>query len=176
MSKTIGILGGMGPAATLDLFHKIIVNTPVQTEQEHHRIIIYNNPKIPPRTQQSDPLPGLIKSAISLEKAGADFLIMPCNAANIWLEQIKAAIQIPFHSIIDTTVESILSEEDPAHKKILLLATETTINHGLYQKAFHNSPSEILTPLKEEQTIIDNAINDVKLGRISSNQYIKDLN
>jgi aspartate racemase len=176
MSKTIGILGGMGPAATLDLYQKIIVNSPVQTEQEHHRIIIYNNPKIPPRTQQSYPLPELIKSAQLLEKAGADFIIMPCNAAHTWLEEIKAAIQIPFYSIIETTVESILSEEDSSIKKILLLATETTIDNGLYQKAFHNSPCEIIIPLKEEQTIIDNAIQDVKLGKISSNPYVKDLN
>ena len=48
MSKTIGILGGMGPEVTKDLFHKIILNTPVQTEQEHHGIIINNNPKIYP--------------------------------------------------------------------------------------------------------------------------------
>jgi aspartate racemase len=177
MPKTIGILGGMGPAATLDLFHKIIVNTPVQTEQEHHRIIIYNNPKIPPRTQHSHPLPELIKSAVLLEKAGADFIIMPCNAAHIWLEQIKAAIQIPFYSIIETTVESIrFEEEDSPNKKILLLATETTINDRLYQKAFHHTPYEIITPLKEEQTIIDKAIKDVKLGKISSNPYEKDLN
>jgi aspartate racemase len=177
MPKTIGILGGMGPAATLDLFHKIIVNTPVETEQEHHRIIIYNNPKIPPRTQQSDPLPELIKSALLLEKAGADFIIMPCNAAHVWLEQIKAAIQIPFYSIIETTVESIrLEEKDSTNKKILLLATETTINNGLYQQAFHHTPYEIITPLKEEQTIIDNVIKDVKLGNISSNSYVKELN
>jgi aspartate racemase len=177
MPKTIGILGGMGPAATLDLFHKIIVNTPVQTEQEHHRIIIYNNPKIPPRTQQSYPLPELIKSALLLEKAGADFIIMPCNAAHVWLEQIKAAIQIPFYSIIETTVESIrLEEKDSTNKKILLLATETTINNGLYQQAFHHTPYEIITPLKEELTIIDNVIKDVKLGKISSNSYVKELN
>lgn len=177
MSKTIGILGGMGPAATLDLFNKIILNTPVQTDQEHHRIIIYNNPKIPPRTQQSQPLPELIKSAILLEKAGADFIIMPCNSAHIWLEQIKAVIHIPFYSIIETTVESILSEEEASpNKKILLLATETTINNRLYQKAFHHTPYEIIIPMKEEQRIIDNAIKEVKLGKISSNQYVKELN
>jgi aspartate racemase len=112
-----------------------------------------------------------------LEKAGADFIIMPCNAAHIWLEQIKAAIQIPFYSIIETTVESIrFEEEDSPNKKILLLATETTINDRLYQKAFHHTPYEIITPLKEEQTIIDKAIKDVKLGKISSNPYVKDLN
>ncbi|MGR3766305.1 aspartate/glutamate racemase family protein [Rossellomorea sp. NS-SX7] len=177
MSKTIGILGGMGPAATLDLFNKIILNTPVQSDQEHHRIIIYNNPKIPPRTQQSQPLPELIKSAILLEKAGADFIIMPCNSAHIWLEQIKAVIHIPFYSIIETTVESILSEEEAfPNKKILLLATETTINNRLYQKAFHHTPYEIIIPMKEEQRIIDNAIKEVKLGKISSNQYVKELN
>jgi aspartate racemase len=176
MSKTIGILGGMGPAATLDLFHKIILNTPVQTEQEHHRIIIYNNPKIPPRTQHSYPLPELIKSAILLEKAGADFIIMPCNTAHIWLEQIKVTINKPFYSIIETTVESLLLEKDSTNKKILLFATETTINYALYQKAFNNTPYEIITPIKEEQTIIDSAIKDVKLGKISSNPYLKDLN
>lgn len=175
MSKTIGILGGMGPAATLDLFHKIILNTPVQTEQEHHRVIIYNNPKIPPRTQHSYPLHEMIKSAILLENAGADFIIMPCNTAHIWLEQIKVNIKIPFYSMIETTVESILLEKDSPRKKILLLATETTINYGLYQKAFNNTPYEIITPTKEEQNIIDNAIKDVKLGKISSNQYLKEL-
>lgn len=176
MSKTIGILGGMGPAATMDLFHKIILNTPVQTEQDHHRIIIYNNPKIPPRTQHSNPLPELIKSAILLEKAGADFIIMPCNTAHIWLEQIKAAIKIPFFSIIENTVESMLLEKDTTNKKILLLATETTINYGLYQKAFNHTPYEIITPNKEEQNFIDNAIKNVKAGKLASNQYLQDLN
>ena len=176
MSKTIGILGGMGPAATVDLFHKIILNTHVQTEQEHHRILIYNNPKIPPRTQQDDPLTDLIKSARLLEKAGADFIIMPCNTAHIWLEQIKAAINIPFYSMIETTAETILLEKDATNKKILLLATETTSNYGLYQKAFQHTPYEIITPTKEEQHIVDQAIKDVKLGKTSSNPYLKDLN
>jgi aspartate racemase len=176
MPKTIGILGGMGPAATMDLFQKIILNTPIQTEQDHLRIIIYNNPKIPPRTQQSNPLPELIKSAILLERAGADFIIMPCNTAHIWLEQIKAAIKIPFYSIIENTVEFMLLENDPTNQKILLLGTETTINYGLYQRAFNHTPFEIITPTNEEQNFIDNAIKDVKAGKVESNLYLQDLN
>ena len=130
----------------------------------------------PPRTQHSNPLPELIKSAKLLEKAGADFIIMLCNTAHIWLERIKENIKIPFYSIIDTTVESLLLEKDSTNKKILLFATETTINFRLYHEAFNNTSFEIITPNKEEQIIIDNAIKDVKLGKISSNQYLNELN
>jgi len=82
--KIIGILGGLGPEATVDLFYKIIKLTPVEKDQDHFRIIIDNNPKIPDRTDaiignSKDPLPELIATAQNLEKAGADFIIMPCN-------------------------------------------------------------------------------------------------
>jgi len=86
--KIIGILGGMGPEATIDLFYKIIKFTPAKKDQDHLRIIIDNNPKIPDRTaailgKGEDPIPALRETAKNLEKAGADFIIIPCN--NYWL-------------------------------------------------------------------------------------------
>ncbi|MDA8234248.1 MAG: aspartate/glutamate racemase family protein, partial [Clostridia bacterium] len=75
MSKTIGILGGMGPMATADLLIKIIQNTPARLDQDHPRIIIDNNPKIPSRIQAilaatEDPLSEMVKSGLFLESAG----------------------------------------------------------------------------------------------------------
>ncbi|MBT2618649.1 aspartate/glutamate racemase family protein [Bacillus sp. ISL-78] len=182
MQKTIGILGGMGPYATLDLFHKIILNTPAQIDQDHLQIIIYNNPKIPPRIQDvnqssTSPLPELIKSAITLEQAGADFIIMPCHTAHIWINEVKKAINIPFYSMIKNTVQATIREyESLVKKKILLLATETTINTRLYQSAFENSPFETIIPDEKEQEVVDNAIKNVKGGKLKNNQYIYELN
>ena len=92
--KIIGILGGMGPEATIDLFQKIVKLTRAQQDQEHLRIIIFNNPKIRTALKQyfmmvKILLPELIKTAQELEKAGADFVIIPCNTAHYYHEQIQ---------------------------------------------------------------------------------------
>lgn len=181
MSKTIGILGGMGPAATIDLFQKIVMNTQAKIDQEHLRIIIYNNPKIPPRDSQynnlSNPLlPELIKSATKLEQAGADFIIMPCHTAHICYNKIKLAINIPIYSLIENTVQSIVEEKSYKNQKILLLATETTINSQIYQNEIMKNQVKIIVPTSDEQIIVDNAIKNVKAGKIKSNIYIQDLN
>ncbi|WJV29945.1 amino acid racemase [Rossellomorea sp. AcN35-11] len=100
MEKTIGILGGMGPAATVDLFQKIVANTEASRDQEHIKILIYNNPKIPPRMlvpkEGQDPVPEIIRSARLIEQAGADFIIMPCHTAHIWYDHIQRATTVPF--------------------------------------------------------------------------------
>lgn len=181
MSKTIGIIGGMGPAATIDLFQKIVSNTPARTDQEHLQIFIYNNPKIPPREQLSNdlsktPLPELIKSAITLEQAGADFIIMACNTAHIWINELKKSVKIPFYSMIENTVQAIIEDGRTQDRNILLLATETTINSRLYQAAFLNSNFNIVIPNIDEQIVIDKAIKDVKAGQIAENQYYDKLN
>ena len=181
MSKTIGILGGMGPAATVDLFQKIITNTPVQTDQEHFRIIVYNNPKIPPRIDGSkpsfvSPLPELKKTAITLEQAGADFIIMPCVTAHIWFGEIQRVINIPFYHIVENTVETLLQQKNHDKGSILLLATETAIQHQLYQNAFYNTAYKIVVPKPEEQKVVDHVIMNVKAGKTTTNPYIRELN
>jgi len=180
MSKTIGILGGMGPLATIDLFQKIVINTPASTDQDHLRILIYNNPKIPPRTNYLDvsinsPLTELRKSAILLENAGADFIIMPCHTAHLWYEDIKKSLCIPFYSMIENTVQKLIIQKEYSNRQILLLATETTIQNKLYQNAFSNS-SKIIIPNQEEQSVVNKIIKSIKSLKIDSNQYIEELN
>ncbi len=180
MTKIIGILGGMGPVATIDLYQKIVLNTPATIDQEHLQILIYNNPKIPPRTgvltnSFDNPLIELKKSAILLENAGVDFIIMPCHTAHLWYDELKNAVTIPFYSMVENTVHTIKKRKDYKNIQILILATETTINNNLYQKAFNNY-CKITIPSKREQKIITNTLNSIKAGFISSNPYIEALN
>lgn len=135
--KVIGILGGMGPEATIDLFYKIIKLTPAEKDQDHLRIIIDNNPKIPDRIaailgKGEDPLPVLQETARNLEKAGADFIIIPCNTAHYFLSSIQESIKIPILNMIEETAKET-QKRIPQIQKVGLLASigvyETKIYH-----------------------------------------------
>ena len=104
--RVIGILGGMGPEATLDLYRDIIRLTPAKRDQDHIRVLIYSNPKIPDRTMGIEqtgesPVPSLIESARILEKGGAGIIAMPCNAAHHFLPEIQRQITIPVLDMIE---------------------------------------------------------------------------
>jgi aspartate racemase len=180
VAKTIGILGGMGPRATVDLFEKIISNTPATVDQDHLHILINNNPQIPSRVdvfanKHANPLPALIQSALVLEKAGADFIIMPCHTAHIWIEELQNSASIPFYNMIENTVSYII-ENQPNTLKTIILATPTTIEKQLYQKLFQNNNLHFLVPSISEQQIIYSSILKVKSGYIRDNPYIDSLN
>lgn len=142
--KIIGIIGGMGPEATVDAFHWIVKLTPAKEDKDHLRILIDNNPQIPSRVEAilrggPSPLPLLIATANGLEKSGADFLIMPCNTADLYVEDIRKKISIPLISIVEETVHYV-SSQFPHIRKVGILATEATLRAGIYQKLFlkHN--------------------------------------
>lgn len=148
--KTMGILGGMGPEATLHLFRLIIKYTPAKIDQEHVPILIWNNPHVPDRTKfiigkGEDPLPHLIEGAKKLEKTGADFLVMPCVTAHYFYENIVREIKIPFLHIIEETIRH-QKEKLPSIKKIGILASTGAVRTSLFQKLFENEGIEIITP------------------------------
>lgn len=178
----MGILGGMGPFATVDLFQKIVENTPAELDQDHLKILIYNNPKIPPRIQSTDqstsPLPELIKSATLLQEAGADFLIMPCHTAHIWYAEVQKQLSIPLYSLIENTVKATSQlYGNKENNKLLLLATKTTVHSELYQNGFKNTSFSLIVPNSDEQKVVDHAIKVVKSGKISThNSSIHELN
>lgn len=180
MAKTIGILGGMGPRATADLFEKIIANTPAAIDQDHLHIIINNNPQIPSRVdafvnKKANPLPALIQSALVLEKAGADFIIMPCHTAHIWIEELQKNTSIPFYNMIENTVSYIIENQSNT-QKILILATPATIEKQLYQKLFQKNNLNFVVPSMSEQKVVYDLILKVKSGYIKDNPYIESLN
>jgi aspartate racemase len=162
MSKTIGILGGMGPEATIYMFRLIVQLTKVEKDQDHIPIIVFNNPKIPDRTAAivrggPSPLPYLVDSAISLEKAGADFILMPCVTAHYFYKEIVKHIKIPFLHLLEESIEYVKRELGHV-KRIGLLATDGTVQTGLFQEFFHKKGIEIIVPEKEGQNLIMNAL------------------
>ncbi len=159
----IGILGGMGPAATVELFRRIVSTTPARCDQDHIPIVIDNNPKIPDRgpfilNGRPDPRPALCHSARRLEKMGASFIAMPCNTAHVFLPYLQQAVRIPFLDMITETAQIIT---EPV---VGLLATETTVHTKLYHKACAARGIDVLPPEPNDQISIMKAIYAIKSG------------
>ncbi|MBW2337150.1 MAG: amino acid racemase [Deltaproteobacteria bacterium] len=164
--KTIGVLGGMGPEATLDCFGKIIKNTPAKTDQDHLRVVIDSNPAIPDRIAAivgdgESPVPALIAECRVLEKAGADFIIIPCVTVHVFLSEIQAHSQLPILSIIDAVAEAVC-RKIPEARTIGLMGTIATIQGGLFQKRLAEESINTLLPDRAAQAKIIDAIKDIK--------------
>ena len=160
--KIIGVLGGMGPAATSDIFQRILQLTPVKEDQEHIHIIIDNNPKIPDRTQAifekgESPVPALIESGKMLERAKVDFIIIPCNTAHFFYDELKGHLKIPIVHMIKEVAKKI-HKEFPAVRKAGLLSTQGTIKAGLYQKELGDFGIEVIKPGERVQAMVTEAI------------------
>lgn len=168
--KIIGIIGGMGPLATADLFEKIILNTKADRDQEHLRVLIDSNTAIPDRTAAllhggDDPTPQLVESARLLEKAGAQVLIMPCNTAHNFFDSVAEAVHVPVLHMIRITAQ-VLQEQGV--KAAGLLATDGTIQTRAYQQIFDGTGIELLTPSGEDQrAIMDLVYKGVKAGDLT---------
>ena len=167
--KIIGIIGGMGPLATADLFEKITLHTRAQRDQDHLRVLIDSNTGIPDRTAAllhggEDPAPQLVASAVLLEKMGAEVLVMPCNTAHSFYDAITAAVRVPVLHMIRLTAQALRERGVAAAG---LLATDGTIQAGVYQKAFAGTGIRLLTPEgADQQAIMDLTYRGVKAGNL----------
>lgn len=162
MEKTIGILGGMGPEATVDLYAKIIRATGATYDQEHLRVIIDSNPKIPDRTAAIlnngvDPTPALIETATNLVRAGAEVIAMPCNTAHYFHTAIQNSVPVPVLHMPRETAAHI-TRSLPSVKKIGLLATTGTVKSAIYADACEQSGLEMISPNDEMQNLVTVAI------------------
>ncbi len=166
--RMVGILGGIGPEATLDLYRHIIQLTPAATDQDHIRVLIYSNPKIPDRTKAivgsgESPLPCLIESAQLLERSGARIIAMPCNTSHHYLPLIREKLNIPILDMVEETCRTLHSRM-PNVKVAGLLATGGTLHSKLYEKALKKIGVKVLAPEAVEQERIQAAIIQVKAG------------
>ena len=148
--QLLGIFGGMGPEATANLFLEIIRLTPAQRDQDHIPTLIYSLPQVPDRTaairkHDRTIVPFLVEGVTRLEKAGASFIVIPCNTAHYFYDDMQRAVRIPVLHMIRETVQAVVSSH-PEGRRIGLLATSGTIASGLYEKEFRQRGIEVVCP------------------------------
>jgi aspartate racemase len=165
--RVVGILGGMGPESTADLFLRIIRSTPIAREQDHLRIVIDNNPKIPDRTEvllsgeTEAAVAALSETARNLERAGAELIGMPCNTAHAFLAEIRASVGIPVLDMIDEAARRARTElGDQA--RVGLLTTDGTLRARLYHDALSRHGVAIVAPRDEAQRAVMAVLGEVK--------------
>ncbi len=167
--KIPGILGGMGPEATIDLMQKIILHTPAIDDIDHIRCIIDNNPKIPSRIRAilvgdgENPGPVMADMAKRLERWGADFIVIPCNTAHQYYPYVAEAVSIPVVHLIDLVVEQVV-EQKKNIEAIGILGSNTIIKTQLYASRFAKRGVQAVYPVEKFQENLFQIIRRVKKG------------
>ena len=164
MKKTIGILGGMGPLATADLYRKIIEQTKADRDNDHIRVYIDGNAAIPDRTAAilhggEDPVPEMLSALRHLELCGADCVIMPCNTAHYFLPRLQAQTSLPILDMQQITAR-VCRESFPG-KTAAILATDGTIQSGLFDRALEAEGVPWMHPDESGQKTLMHLIYDV---------------
>lgn len=162
--KTLGVLGGMGPAASAEFMALLTRFAPASCDQEHPKVILLSWPQIPDRTKAilsggEDPSAYLLEGLNKLAAWGADVLAVPCNTAHYFIDKMKDQIPRPLIHIVESTLEQA-KQKSPSGA--WLIATKGTIRTGLYQRYANQMGVKLLLPDSEEQDKIQSCIELVK--------------
>ena len=167
--KTVGVLGGMGPEATVDFMARVIALTDASCDQDHVRMLIDHNPHVPNRQEAilhggEDPGPVLADMAADLEANGADFLVIPCNTAYVFEDAILAATHVPLISIIGVSIAAA-QEAAPGADRIGVLATDGCLQSGIYQSGFEAAGLTAELPTAGELQQLMTLVKAIKAGK-----------
>ncbi len=166
--KTLGILGGMGPAAGAEFLRLLTALSPVKEDQDHVPAILLSDPRVPDRTaailgRGEDPSAVLLENLLKLASWGADLLAVPCNTAHVFIDRFAGQLPVPLVHIVEETLREA-RERNPSGG--WLLATEGTVKSGLYPQRAERKGFRLLLPAAGEQIGIDGIIRLVKAGRL----------
>lgn len=168
-NKTVGVLGGLGPMATVYFYELVVEMTESDKDQDHVDMIVVNRASTPDRTayivgeSEDSPLDYIVEDAKRLESIGVDFLVLTCNTAHYFHEKINNSVAIPLLNMIEETVDYAIKEN---HKKIGILATTGNIKTGLYQDMCQKKGVDYHVLDDENQEKIMKIIyEDVKAGK-----------
>jgi aspartate racemase len=171
MAGVIGVLGGMGPLATVDFLHKVYEQTPASKDQEHVPMVIYSVPQIPDRLEHlsgrgESPLPAMLQGLDLLKHAGAELVVIPCNTAHCWYDDLVRETGLRILHIADAACDEI-EAGGPNGAPIGLMATFATVDAGFYQERFwvRGHQCTINTP-GEFETLFTPAIYSIKRGEL----------
>ena len=150
----IGVLGGMGPSATVDFMAKIIQLTPATRDQEHLPVIIANLPHVPDRSSAilgrgEDPLPALLRGIDMLNQAKVGVLAIPCNSSHHWYTEMAERSDAPIIHIAQACVAAIPASHQG---RIAVLATRGALASGFYQEALRARGLEFVVPDDTQRT------------------------
>ncbi|WP_108659170.1 aspartate/glutamate racemase family protein [Acuticoccus kandeliae] len=165
--RVIGIIGGMGPEATVLLMNRIIALTPARDDSDHVPMIVDNNTAIPSRIAHLiektgiDPGPTIAGMAAKLERHGADFLAMPCNTAHSYAEAITGAVTIPFLDMVALTVEAV-RRRHPGVARVGLLGSPAIEITAIFDRAFAAAGIDVVYPPDRDALL--GAIRAIKRG------------
>jgi aspartate racemase len=166
VSKTVGVIGGMGPAATVDFMRRIVEATPAAHDQGHVHVIVDSDPSVPDRTAATvaggpDPSPWLAAMARRLEIAGAEILVMPCNSAHNFAGAITAAVGVPLVDWPGVVAEHLVDE---GVRAVGVLGTDGTLAGGVFRGALAARGCAGVEPSPEAQRGVSSVIAAVKAG------------
>ncbi len=176
MNKTIGILGGMGPEASLHMYDLIIKRTYIQTDQDHIHVIINSFPQVPPRTDAilktgPSPTPYLVEGVRGLKRAGADFIAIPCITAHYFVPEVKKQVEFDFLSLLDESL-SWAKNNIADLKTAGLIASTGTLISRLFHFNYATAGIDIISPSVAEQDQVMNTIfgkQGIKAGFVTEN-------
>jgi aspartate racemase len=168
-SRAVGVIGGMGPEATVDLMTRVIRKTPAVNDQGHIRMFVDNNPKIPSRIAAiiegtgESPVPVLTEMAQGLEVQGASFLAIPCNTAHVYYSEIQQAVTIPVLNMVALTTAAAFTEiAAKSGRRVGLLGSSALFQTGLYEPYCRQVGVECLYPDEQQQADLMGLINAIK--------------
>ncbi len=166
--RVLGILGGLGPMATVYFYEMITEHTEVTRDQDHIDMVISSRATTPDRTAfilgQSDenPLPIMVEEASRLIRAGAEVIVLPCNTAHYFYDELSRQTGVPIINIITETVSYCAAR---GWHKVGILATEGTVKSGAYHEACRRAGIEVIAPSEENQAMITEIIyGQIKKG------------
>jgi len=164
--RVVGIIGGMGPEATVELMRRVTARTRAEDDADHVHLLVESNPKIPSRIAHllegtgDDPLPEILRIARNLQGAGAEALAMPCNTAHHYAQEIQAAVSIPLLHMVKLTVARIAAASSAA--SVGLLASSAVLRVGVYAREFAAQGLEGVLPRRQDELMA--LIRGVKRG------------
>ncbi|MGL5929750.1 MAG: aspartate/glutamate racemase family protein [Dermatophilaceae bacterium] len=169
LGQPVGVLGGIGPAATVHFLRRLVELTDATSDQEHVRALVWQDTSVPDRTAAvlgtgPSPEPTLVADVVALERAGARFVAIPCNTAVVWISAMRAAVGIEVLDTVDETVAAA-SATVPVLRRLGVLATDGTLRAGTYARAATARGIELVLPSDDVQREVMAVIYDgVKAG------------
>lgn len=162
----LGVLGGMGPAASAEFLVRLVEQTPAKKDQDHIPTIIWSDPRVPDRSTAmkrgtDEPLEWLLRGVSGLKNAGCTHIVIPCNTAHFWYHEL-IKLDIPILHIVDSVAHA-LREVNVKTGTIGVMGTQATVELGLYQYRLNKLGWDCITPTQEQMdTIVQPSIDMIK--------------